>query len=193
MTRSVGAARTVGARWEQRFAEMGLARGRIISPHQLRGMAGEAAVALGPKSRWLLPDMTLWDAGGEHHEIKHKNPMSPNRRRNFPAYGLERYRLEHLWRFARVVAPTRVYYTIHDWSLAGAQTGDDDTPNDIAHWVTADVLDLAVNVDAEFPVRSLINGRMESGVRALAWNTARFRALTELWSAAPLSEIRSAG
>jgi hypothetical protein len=188
VTRSVDAARALGARWEQRFVAMGLALGRIISPHQLRGMAGEAAVALGPDSRWLLPDMTLWDAGGEHHEIKHKNPMAPNKWRDFPAYGLERYRLEHLWRFARVVAPTRVYYTIHDWSLAGAESGDDDVPNDIAHWVTADVLDLAVRVDDTLTVRSWVNGKMEPHVRTLAWNTTRFHGLKELWAGAPIRE-----
>lgn len=88
---------------------------------------------------FLLPDITLWSAPGEHHEVKHKNPTRSGK------FGLEKYRLEALIWF---MCETRqnVFYTIHDHSLAG---GREVKENRIEDWITVNILDLESSPDRE--------------------------------------------
>lgn len=133
--------RATGAYWERQFCRLATRYGRFLTPHQI-GRPGQSASAYGLDSgHWrtlLLPDITVWSAPGEHHEIKHKNK---NRHGN---YGLETYRLDALMEFAQVTGQP-VYYTIHDWELAGARSSVEQVPNDIAHWFCADVTQLAIS------------------------------------------------
>lgn len=116
--------------------------GKVFTPHQF-GRPGAAAMFFGGattdhegKTRWTLPDVTVWSAPGEHHEIKHKNRTRDGK------YGLERYRLDALIRFAKITRQ-KVYYTIHDWELAGASSAADDIANDIDHWFVGDIAQLS--------------------------------------------------
>lgn len=131
--------RAMGEDWENRFVELAvLHRSAWYTRNQKgnREAAHAEYLAGGVLKRCLLPDVVIWTMPGEHHEIKHKNP-APMRGRD--RYGLEVYRFDALLTFAEQ-APDPVMYTIHDWALAG---GRDVTVNDIDHWRTANVLDLA--------------------------------------------------
>lgn len=82
--------------------------------------------------RYTLPDVTIWTAPGQHHEIKHKKPTI----RGY--FGLEEYRFEALLWFANETLQS-VYYTIHNHDLSG---GRNSKINDVSHWISANVLDL---------------------------------------------------
>lgn len=77
---------------------------------------------------FTLPDVTIWTAPGQHHEVKHKNPIRGT-------FGLEEYRFRALVAFAGETKQS-VLYTIHNHDLAG---GRDMRLNNIDHWITADV------------------------------------------------------
>lgn len=172
--------REIGAHWEKQFAVLAAARGMMFTPHQL-GSPEKAAAAYDRDAddqwrRWLLPDITVWSAPGEHHEIKHKDPTRKG------SYGLERYRLDALVTFARETDQS-VLYTIHDWRRAGAGTGAERTRNRLDDWVTADVLALAVAPDIHISYHgsSYINGQMRADIPICYWPVATFVPLATWW------------
>lgn len=160
--------RAKGAFWEQQWAVMAKGFGHTFTMHQYA--AKVAAFADGPRGRLVLPDSSIWSGAGQHHEIKHK---SPTRKRTF---GLEVYRLEHLLAFESITAEP-VYYTIHNWELAG---GSDVRINRIEHWVTCAVCDLYNNRGTPEWGPSYVNGE-EKTVQLLYWPVAYFRPLLTLW------------
>ena len=177
--RNNAAERAIGAVWESHFCRMGTVYGKVLTAHQLRSpnasaCAFGAPLIAGRPRRWLLPDITIWSAPGEDHEVKHKNQSFDG------CYGLEVYRLDALVEWA-VLTGRKVYYTIHDWEIAGASCSSDEIGNSIDHWFTADVLDLRD--------RSTKNGRdwtWRNGKRALEdmryWTPRHFGPLAELWT-----------
>lgn len=130
----IQSARNLGGKWEQNLCELAARYSRSFTCHQYK--KSEAANCWkridGQYHPYLLPDVTLWTAPGEHHEVKHKDPMYGG------YYGIEQYRWEPLLWFARETKQS-VHYTIHDWEMAG---GRDVEANRIEDWVTANVLDL---------------------------------------------------
>lgn len=133
-TRDNASDRRTGARWERGFCVLAAGFGKTFTPHQIGRNQSAAAYerATDGWSSLTLPDVTIWSAPGEHHEIKHKN------RTRDGMYGLEEYRVNALVRFANTTAQ-RVYYTIHDWEIAGATSSADEIANDIEHWFCADI------------------------------------------------------
>lgn len=126
--------RELGKKWERHFCELATSYKKSFTPHQIgRDVAATwyAPTANGINPL-LLPDATVWTAPGEHHEIKHKEPTRSG------CYGLEQYRLKALWDFRRETEQ-RVFYTIHDWRLAGVSDSHDPMPNLIEHWRTVDI------------------------------------------------------
>ena len=113
---------------------MALQYGRSITAQQIGRISSAVAWAResGKPHPYTLPDVTVWTAPGEHHEIKHKAPTAGG------SFGLEVYRFDALLWFAQETGQ-RVMYTIHNHALAG---GRDVEVNDIAHWQTANVIDL---------------------------------------------------
>lgn len=137
--RNNGKDRATGEHWERQFCDLAARFGRTFTPHQIgRPNQSASAYSLGPGgwSTLLLPDVTVWSAPGEHHEIKHKN------RTRDGMYGLERYRLDALVRFGNTTGQ-KIYYTIHDWELAGASSSEERVANDIRHWFVGDIADLS--------------------------------------------------
>lgn len=127
-------ARRLGEYWEGQFVLLMGQQGLAFTRHQLeRNGAAQWTMAppgsRGPWSSRLLPDITIWSAPGQHHEITHKAPTKRG------CYGLEVYRFQALLAFAHETRAA-VFYTVHDHSLAG---GRDARVNDIAHWCTAEV------------------------------------------------------
>jgi hypothetical protein len=178
--------REIGAQWENQFCGMARTFGKVFTPHQFG--RPESAKFYGPpeffggKRGWTLPDITIWSAPGEHHELKHKRPTFDG------CYGLERYRLDALVRFANVTGQA-VYYTIHDWCMAGGGCSSELMRNDLAHWVTADIATLARGCTRKSTEKTWYNGKLVDAEtwywtadvsRKLAW----FRPLADLWAAA---------
>lgn len=178
--RDNAADREVGARWEREFCVMAAAHGMMFTPHQLP-LDGKSASAFGRNTdgswnRYLLPDVTIWSSPGEHHELKHKNQTADG------CYGLEVYRLNSLIRFAEATKQA-VYYTIHDWEIAGASSSRDEVQNDIRHWFFADVAELSRRSTKGGMDHSYVNGERRR-VEMRYWTAARyFRPLAEIWAA----------
>lgn len=166
--------RRLGEYWEELFGFMATSYGRTFSRHQFRRQNAAVVEGLIGKA-YLLPDITVWSAPGEHHEIKHKAPTS------FNTFGLERYRLQSLVWFANETQQP-VFYTIHNHALNG---GRDNLNNDIEHWITQNVLVLHQHVDKESIGPSYVNGQKEH-VSICYWQATRFISLEKLW----LSQIR---
>ena len=106
--------------------------GKTFTPHQIgRSKSASAFYKKGQKwNHFTLPDVTVWSAPGEHHEIKHKTTTASGR------FGLEHYRLNSLVAFANETKQV-VKYTIHD------HKGDrDDRTNRPEDWLTISVLRL---------------------------------------------------
>lgn len=101
--------RALGEYWERQFCEMMADIGKVFTPMQIG--RDKSASAWGKQNgkwnHWTLPDVTIWTAPGEHHEIKHKNPDKKGR------FGLEHYRLAALLAFAEETQQS-VFYTIHN-------------------------------------------------------------------------------
>jgi hypothetical protein len=175
-----GADRLLGQRWERGFCVLAARAGRTMTAHQLGrdGMAASWAARDGGSWRVaLLPDVTLWTAPGEHHEIKHKDATRDGR------YGLEAYRLEALVRF-RLETSQHVFLTIHDWRLAGAAHPAAPMPNAIEHWRIVEVLELVGYVErrrlAPRAMPTYVAGR--PAVRpGYYWPTALWRPLAWWW------------
>lgn len=175
--------RATGAYWEGEFAKLAAAHGLMFTPHQL-ATTEKSAVAYsrerGQLKPWLLPDVTIWSAPGEHHEIKHKNPTRHG------CYGLEDYRLAALLRFARETRQS-VLYTIHDWQAAGAANGGERIPNRLDDWVTADVTELAKRPYKEGRGTSSYIAGLLQPATIYYWKVSDFMPLGAWWWTFPLS------
>jgi hypothetical protein len=165
--------RRLGAYWEEKFCIMAKALGHVYTPHQL-GLGRIAACAHTATGRIVLPDITIWSGPGQHHEVKHKNPARTR------CFGLEAYRFNSLLAFANITAEP-VYYTIHNWELAG---GRDVRTNRIDHWVTCDTDTLYSNRGAAGWGDSWVGGEKRK-VQILYWPVAYFRPLLTLWRRQP--------
>ena len=108
--------RASGTYWEQRFAVMAAGLG-------IRCRRDE-------DKNWPYWDflLTYPDGHQEHHEIKNKRPTS---RRE---YGLEEHRLQGMLERSSLALP--IFYTIHDWELAGASTSREPMLNRMGDWRT---------------------------------------------------------
>jgi hypothetical protein len=185
--RDNAADRKVGQHWEFQFCMMAREHDKVFTPHQF-GRPDQSAMFYGgtssAKSQFTLPDITIWSAPGEHHEIKHKN------RDQLGCYGLEVYRLDALVRFANATGQ-RVYYTIHDWELAGAARSGDVVGNDIQHWFAGDVIDLSRGCTRQAKGWTYYNGgQRQVDIWYWSFDPARsrvrwFRPLAEVWDLAP--------
>jgi hypothetical protein len=174
--------RALGGYWEQMFCLMAAQHGRMLTRHQFHAKCAAAAFYLnahGRQCRIILPDVTLWSAPGEHHEIKHKEPTP----RGF--FGLEGYRIDSLLWFARASGQP-VYYTIHNHYLNG---GREDRSNHIEHWITQDVLSLSEEPRDEMHFYKLNDVTYINGIRSLAkigyWHQSLFVPLGRLWTPSP--------
>ena len=162
-----------GRYWEEQFCKLAAKYGKSFTANQIgQTSSARAFFHNGRRFSWhVLPDITLWTAPGEHHEIKHKNPTWRGE------FGLEDYRLEALLWFAGETGQS-VYYTIHNHDLAG---GRDVRINDIAHWVTVNVLEL----DGTW-IRSDVGDTYYNGGRGrkvrLYWDIRLWRPLESLWT-----------
>ena len=163
--------RKIGEHWEKEFCYMANDYGYLFTGLQLDRKT--SAVAYQNSKRYTLPDIVLWSAPGQFHEIKHKNPTKGG------AYGLEVYRLEALLHFAKETNQN-VYYTIHNYDLNG---GKKSLENNIDHWFTANVLLLAKFTSNKPSCKwgSWINGRWVDNVPMWFWDTSLFTPLIDYW------------
>lgn len=164
--------RALGAFWERQFCKLAARHGLVFSPMQLgKGDSATAFWLSGQKWNHLtLPDVTVWTAPGQHHEIKHKNPTRSG------GFGLEAYRFHALLRFAKVTGQA-VLYTIHNHDLSG---GRDSAVNDLRHWLTADVRAL----DGKYTTAhnsSWVNGAKADGLSLYYWPTRLWQPLGDYW------------
>ena len=173
--RSAIEARKIGEYWERQFCILGFKHGKAFTAHQW-GRKEKAALFYVPGLNPLtLPDITIWSAPGEHHEIKHKTTNQHG------CYGLEDYRLLALEKFARETKQF-VYYTIHDWKLAGAESADQITENNIEHWRFMNVLYMRKNITKSGNEQeTFYNGKY---VKKLIhyWEADLFAPLKVLWN-----------
>lgn len=180
--RDNAADRSIGQHWENEFCRMARRYGKVFTPHQF-GRPTSAmffgAPDIAGKSGWTLPDITVWSAPGEHHEIKHKNPTRDG------MYGLERYRLDALVRFANTTGQS-VFYTIHDWEMAGASSAADPLDNDMDHWFVGDIAQLSIGYTRRSKDWTYYNGQQRR-VEVWYWTAdphrkhRYFRPLAEVW------------
>lgn len=162
----VGIDRRLGEYWERVFCCMMAERGKMFTPMQIGRSTSVAAFSKtnGKWNRFTMPDVTVWTAPGEHHELKHKTTTK------YGSFGLELYRLDALVAFARETAQS-VRYTIHDHH--GLRN---DKTNRLQDWCSADVLTLA---NAEHQCHwgdSYVSG-VRKRVQILYWNIRWFSPL----------------
>lgn len=167
------------------------AYGKEFTPHQIEHRDGAACSwwrdNAGIWRKQLLPDLAIWSAPGEHHEIKHKEVMRNG------CYGYEAYRLRELIRFSDITGQ-RVYLTIHDWRKAGASCAQADVPNRIEDWLCADVTALSRSRSGEFIGPSLVGGILKADVHQYCWQRDQyFTPLAELWASPPHPSIKETG
>jgi hypothetical protein len=97
-------------------------------------------------------------------------------------YGLERYRLDALVRFANTTGQP-VYYTIHDWEMAGATGSTERVANDIRHWWVGDIRNLSRGCTRRSVGPTYYGGNVRE---VLIWywsaSTLWFRPLAEVWA-----------
>jgi len=170
---NLGKDRAIGAYWERQFCVLAKQYGFMFTPMQI-GRTKSALAYKGNGKQWnrfTLPDVTVWTAPGQHHEIKHKEP---NR---YGSYGLEQYRFDALMAFAKETGQD-VLYTIHDHQLAG---GKKNKENDIAHWLTIPIVVLDGTWNWTGPGNSWVNGQ-EKKVTMYYWSTDIWWALSDYWS-----------
>jgi hypothetical protein len=182
--RDNGADRALGKRWEEHFCRLARDYGKSFTPQQIG--RSEAAPWFAPSgtpsmNRYLLPDVTIWTAPGEHHEIKHKEPTPSG------DVGLEVYRYEALLAF-RFETAQPVLYTIHNWRHAGASTSRDAMPNRVEDWFTVDIEDLAAYVARRqpepCPFPTYVNGQWERRP-GYYWPVTLWSPLASWWDRAP--------
>lgn len=166
--------RALGEKWEGNFCHLAAWYGKAFHAVQLdRQRAARWQKGNRPA---LLPDVTIFTSPGEHHEVKHKNP---SRRR---AYGYETYRLKSLLLFHQETRQP-VFYSIHDWELAGARTSDAPMPNVLQDWRVIDVCQL----EAFIRSAHLEEERMGTWINAAASTCFGYYWPTSLWI--PLDEV----
>lgn len=173
--------RRLGEYWEREFCKMAGKMGRSFTPHQI-GRPNSATTAYWDNGRYhsaTLPDVTIWTAPGEHHEIKHKDQT-----RN-KEFGLEAYRVNALRWFAEETGQS-VYYTIHDYDFAPCATRKERKWYQTNHerdWLTASIMDL---VSGHYRTNSVgeiswVNGRRCEGIEMYYWPAELFVPLGLLW------------
>lgn len=166
--------RKIGAYWERQFCKLAAERGVVFSPLQI-DKAGSAAAYWKDGSEWnhfTLPDVTIWTAPGQHHEIKHKSPTKAN------SFGLEAYRFHALLAFANATQQA-VLYTIHNHAMSG---GRDATENHIEHWLTANIVTL--NSKWTFVSRngtSWVSGQKIENITIYYWPITLWQPLQDYW------------
>jgi hypothetical protein len=164
--------RNVGTYWEKQFASLALERGFTFTTHQIG--KNSSAVAECPRSGsphiLTLPDVTIWTAPGQHHEIKHKIPT------RYGSYGLEVYRFNALLWFWKETGQS-VYYTIHDYSWCGDKQNQECRIED---WRTASVEKLRGRQKLTKYGDSYVNGNRKT-VEIHYWDMNLFRPLNDLW------------
>jgi hypothetical protein len=163
--------RATGAYWEAEFCRMARDHGKVFTPHQFKH---DGPAMFYGESNWTLPDITIWSAPGEHHEIKHKRPTAANE------FGLERYRLNALIKFANTTGQ-KVLYTIHDWEAAGASGSQDRVGNNLAHWYAGDIAELCRGATDKRWSPTYYNGELHE-LETWYWTAHRyFKPLTAHW------------
>lgn len=166
--------RKLGEYWEREFCKMAATEGMSFTPMQI-GRIKSAQAFIQAGQRWncyTLPDVTVWTAPGQHHEIKHKSPTS------WSTFGLEVYRFNALQWFAKETQQD-VLYTIHNHALSG---GRDGKGNDITHWLTASIVELG----GRWLSRSLVNSWVAGEKRRVPiyyWPVGLWQPLVEYWRA----------
>lgn len=166
--------RALGAYWEERFCELAARHGRSYTANQI-GRQYSAIAKDSKFNAYTLPDITVWTAPGEHHEIKHKDPFPDHQ--NGPSYGLEVYRFNALIWFANETKQS-VMYTIHDHKLSG---GRDESENRLEHWITTNVLALNNSWHTCRKGFSYVNGTKKE-VDIYYWSINRWRPLEDYWN-----------
>jgi hypothetical protein len=165
--------RNIGYYWERQFCIMAYRLGKCFTPHQWN--KEKSALAFGRfagLNKYTLPDITIWSAPGEHHEIKHKNPTKDTN-----MIGLELYRYRALYEFQQITQQT-VYYTIHNHDLSG---GRNSTENNIYHWFCGEIgADLTEYNAKKWKCNSWVNGEKRL-VDTLFWNFNLFTRLAYVW------------
>jgi hypothetical protein len=168
--------REIGQYWERQFCLMAADHDKSFTPMQL-GRDKSITAFQRDRHDWsifTLPDVTIWTAPGEHHEIKHKNPF--NDFRHGPSYGLEVYRFMALLWFANETGQ-RIMYTIHDHDKAG---GKHNRTNHIDHWKTANIVDLNEKWHTRRPTQSWVNGQPKK-VDTYYWSVDLWKPLFSFW------------
>ncbi len=183
--KNLTADRELGKYWERQFCKMAGDFGFMFTPMQI-GHEGAIEAFKKDGAKWnpfLLPDVTIWTAPGQHHEIKHKNPTKDG------LFGLEDYRFRSLVSFARETGQD-VMYTIHNHDLAG---GRDSKVNNMAHWLTVNVLSLVGKWKRTDNGSSWVNGAERQVVRRY-WDPSLWTPLAKYWGLwAASAEYRSKG
>lgn len=186
--RDNAADRKEGEYWERRFCEHAATRDRMFTGNQI-GRKTSAHAIYGKPDDWswlTLPDIVIWSSPGEHHEIKHKNPTRNGR------FGLEDYRFDALVRFANEIPQTQgVYYTIHNWELAGGKAVRESYMD---HWMTINIRDLELLIQSRDSRKAYsqagetyYNGEMVRQIRGRDvliwyWPSSAWYPLATLWS-----------
>lgn len=166
--------RDMGDFWERQFCFLAAQYGRCFTRHQFKRKAAATAVypiTGGLYKAIVLPDITVWSAPGEHHEIKHKAPTKHG------TFGLERYRLDSLLKFADETKQP-VQYTIHDHSRCGGRNAQ---VNRLGDWITADVRALANSIDFVGNGPSYVNGEQRK-VEICYWDSCKWIPLADFWA-----------
>lgn len=172
--------RRLGNLWERNFCLLASAHGYVFTPHQFKRDGSASAYCL-LDGKWhvmTLPDITIWTAPGQHHEVKHKAPTKHG------CFGLEQYRFEALLWFTETTGQ-RVFYTIHDHSLNG---GRESNHNKLEHWVTVDVAALRTGFFRTFQGTSYVRGEPKT-VPIHYWKTNLWQPLRQIWDVSNASEI----
>lgn len=165
--------RAMGAYWERQFCLLAATYGLWFSPLQI-GRQTSAVAWCGAPGTWhslTLPDITIWTAPGQHHEIKHKAPTGQG------YFGLEAYRFRALIAFTTVTRQA-VFYTIHNHALAG---GREQRANDLRHWITANVNDLRNSPYRTFSGSSYVNGKRVDGIAINYWRSTLWQPLETIF------------
>lgn len=174
--------RSIGEIWERKFCALAGRFGKAYTPHQIgRTKSAQAAKREGGGAgKYFLktmPDVTVWNSPGEHHEIKHKDATSSG------MFGLERYRLEALLWFAGETGQ-RVFYTIHDYGRQPDEARRHRKTNMrsvLEHWRTCEVMTLSQNIQLTGIGTSYVGGVPKS-VDIHYWHESLFAPLTGIWT-----------
>lgn len=166
--------RELGEYWERCFCVWAARFGKTFTPMQIgRKESAQAFNGVNGKyNSYTLPDVTVWTAPGEHHEIKHKSPID-----NVEWYGLEEYRLNALLWFTRETKQD-VLYTIHNHKLSGGRNSKIDK---LEHWFTVNVLDLPDRIAHRKQIQSYVNGMTKQNIPTFFWHMDLWMPLLDFW------------